>query len=928
MAAVIAAPALLFAGNIPQYQVSKGDKVVSLFTNGTNIPCKWSEGEYALFPDGKEYANANVGEGFPIGFNFRFAGQYFDQFVVNNDGIIHFGNGSVSTGDNTFQVNFYPMKNGVKAGAISYRTTGTEGNRVLEVQYKDLKIRETGYVGEYHLQFRFYEEDGRIEIAFQEIETTGTDNTGFSVGLHGWDSKDALHLTALGINSNLDVKISPKLSSNILESDSYVHWDSNDYDKHYKPVYVFTPCLDTTAPESKPKDFIVTQRGNRFAINCKKAELSPATVILYSNSPFSSDDYPKDGETFRGAYYDKNDRQIITTTYGNAKALYYGNDDNIAITLDNVEDGIDYYFTAMSANGYPAYGRDNVAEVKIATSQAAPNNFTANATSESLINLAWDSNYPVIIASTTEVLPGYQKGYKGVFGIPESDAKVGDEIEGGGKVIYVGDVKNLAVDAETNTLIFFRAWSVNGNTLSATSADVAAVTNPSFPYEPGMEYYPFGEKLMGWSASEDQYVPWIKQYDQANALRAFSVSGNVVSLMTPELDLSLSTHISFEYSLETIRPADDQGVPQGNKPGVFGTGSLNVSAGGKTYKSVASYNGTMTECPDGYESGSSTFEVVELDLDAIGKNERITFSFSTDKEETSYLYLRNIKISQTEKVPQAPDFAPSNAVANEDKSANLHFSCLKAEDAEYTLVLFSEKPISENDYPRDGVVPAVGSNLGDAIVLYYGNDEDVECETNYDMVIADFGTTYYFAAFSASSNPLYNCINIAKIEYTTMKEAGKPMLEEPEFDGTNLLLTIKGTRHANAASTIVLISEDKFNGTLEDGHQYNHGDEVGNAKVVYHSTDETINQQTNLVEPNKTYTLTAISANERGWWSDSQTTHVFTTNATGIEPVGIDTLDLPNAEIYNVMGVRINVNSIEELQQGIYFINGKKTIIK
>ncbi|MCM1141996.1 MAG: hypothetical protein NC453_25790, partial [Muribaculum sp.] len=781
-ALAISVPLLCDAGNIPQYQFSRSGDSYAEFSDGIAIPCTWGEGTVTIYPNNYETPNEHNAQGFPIGFDYRFGGRLVDQFAVSSVGELYLGKGSVHFMGDAFTIGMTPIMKGISKADISYKTTGEAGNRIFTLQFKNAKLRETGsIIGTYSLQIRLYEADGKAEIAFKEIDTT-YDGNGFDTGIHGWETSDAIQLTATGISPSLPVSISPKFVSNMLEPDSYINWDKKDYDNFYQFTYSFAPCSDTTAPTNAPTDLSVQQSGKNMNISCKKADGSDATVILVSDKPFSDSDFPTDGETFRAAYRDKAGKQNFPTVFGNAKALYYGNDSEINLSYDGIVDGTTYYIKALSVNGYPAYNRTTTADVTLATTQAAPTSLTATPLSENSISVGINAADNVIVAATSEKLSGYQKGYAGTFGTPSATAKVGDEIAGGGKVVYVGSPESFSIDCEPNQLMYLRAWTVKNGVLSATSIDAAGTPSPSFPYEPCIENYPTGEVLKGWSATDNQFIPMPRAYQGDMAIVAktgIDDSGKQVEayLSTPALPLNTAVRLSFDFAMETVRDAasSEEGgiaIPQGNDPGKFGdTGYLSIYGGNTLCKTINTYGGTMVSAGSGTnEDGSSTYESVEVDIAEVGNDGRITFRFAVPS--FSILYIKNIKIERTGEAPTAPAEAPTALKVEEDRSGFVYVNCEKGSDAEYTLVLFSEKPFAATELPEDGKVYTVGSKLGNATVLYYGNDENVECNTNFNIagvnpIFTVFDTDYYLRAVSASGNPLYNRESMADMIYHT-----------------------------------------------------------------------------------------------------------------------------------------------------------------
>ncbi len=648
LASALSIPTLAFAGNIPQYKVTKGTSKYAEFSDGTELPFKWSSYTTILYPSGYEALNAYSAPGYPIGFDFRFGGRVFNQFVVSSAGNVYLGNETVNYRGDAFTINMSPILHGIKKASVSYRVSGEEENRVLEIQYKDAILNETSkYPGKYSLQIRMFESDGRIEMALKELNTVVEEYFGFDVSLSGYDTADRLAITGEGLEKPFTVFTGRGMD--ILDPSTYLHWDADDYDMDYMPVFVFTPDSNKEAPEASPSDLEVRQAGKNLAISCTKAPGSDATVILVSDAPFTEADLPADGETFRagrlsdGAY----------CTLGDACALYYGDGEKIELEFEGVEDGKSYHVCAIPANGYPAFNRDGRSEKVFISTQGAPESLSVMAYSADEIAVNCKAGYPVIIASTTEGRPEYGAGYVGVFGTPTADAKAGYELQGGGTVIYAGNPERFTVEVLPNQLTYFRAWTVDGDRVSATATDATGIPAPSFPYEPSVEDYPLDSPLWGWMHSDNaEFVPVDRAYAHDRAVSATSIDDGEVSLSTPLLTSDRDLTLTFDFAMETEKdPApgeEGQVMMQGYEPGNFGeTGYFRIKSGDATVKEITGYNGTMRTVPatGGNEDGSSTFEPVEVAIPTTGKAQRVSFAFSTPKK--SRLYLRNISIKQT-----------------------------------------------------------------------------------------------------------------------------------------------------------------------------------------------------------------------------------------------------------------------------------------
>lgn len=653
-------PMLAFAGNIPQYTVSKRGTPYSEFSDGTPLSAMtFSSGNGVLFADGKMFYGPEVTKaGFPIGFDFRLGGQLFDQFAISNNGNLYLGKGEVAYGPDTFRVGMATVAYGIYKADVSYKTEGEEGDRILTVQYKNAVLNETTSTkGKYSLQIRLYEKDGKIEMAFKEIDTCYGALGGFGTGLKGWDNKDVLLLTAEGLDK--PISISPYYKPDMLENESYISWDKDDYDNNYSPVFVFTPESSVVAPQDGPEELTIEQKEDTLLISCRRGNDAAATVVLISDTPFTEADLPVDGETFRAG---QDSKGKWYTKLGKSTAIYYGNDDSIEVSYNGIESGKNYYVCAISANGYPAYNRDGKAEQVLSSSQAAPETLKVLSNAPDALTLSCKADYPVIIASTTESRKEYGAGYTGVFGTPSADAKVGDELPDGGTVIYVGEsVGRLTVDVLPNTLTFFRAWTVDGDRVSATFTDGTGIPTVSFPYEPEIENYPLNERLWGWySSADDQFIPVDRAYEHDRAICATSIDDTVYGLMTPQFTSFRDMTLTFDFAMETEKEAavgeEGQVMMQGYEPGKFGeTGYIRIySAGEEILKEITEYNGTMATVPvtGGNEEGSSTFETVEVRIPHTGTPQTLSFSFSTPKK--SRLYIRNISLKQTGEEPDFP----------------------------------------------------------------------------------------------------------------------------------------------------------------------------------------------------------------------------------------------------------------------------------
>ncbi len=434
-------------------------------------------------------------------------------------------------------------------------------------------------------------------------------------------------------------------------------------------------------------------------------------------------EYPEQGVS----YPVKNDEGEYITTFGDATLIYYSNDENPTAEFKDIKPSTQYYVKAFGVNGYPSYCYDKAAELEFLSSHPAP--YILQATSaKDAINLKILGDDPVIIAATTDRVMATEEGATGIFGQPEAACNVGDEIEGGGRVIFVGDPCEFAyTDAEPNRQIFFRAWSLRNDVVSQTFINATGVTEPSMPYEPQLELYTLYEAPLNWISQTTHtgttvttiFMPRMRGANEEQpAVGGVSASGTKATLISPALNYGKNAELSFEWAMETTRDVSqivDQMVvlPEGNEPGTFGAGhSFEVKCGKRGTENdlfkATEYTGTMTPSPndpDHYISGTSEFLPVKVNLPE-DENARITFTFST--EGFSTLYLRNIKVTGEAGILEV--FTPGN----EDviSAGEGCVTIISANGGVYDVVALDGRTIARENIPAgEGRVIALGSGM-------------------------------------------------------------------------------------------------------------------------------------------------------------------------------------------------------------------------
>lgn len=668
------------AGNIPQYSFAQSETEFEFLEGATPVPVTYGEASEMVFPDRKTI-NAYTGKGFPIGFDFKYAGKVFNQFAINNNGCIMLGYDKVEFrgycnlffneadryATNSFYMGITPSIYGIKEGELSYKLEGTEGNHTLTVEFAHLGVNEPNPRGNaiYSLQIILSEKDGGVRFNFLEEESPYS-TVGLICGIYGWSNADSKLVTTTGLGT--PAVVSTETVATMLRRGSLLVWDADDilYEEHDEPYTYSFDFAPTGAPEflcAAPTDLFVEQQGTNAVISCTRPEDAPATVIMVSEKPIL--EFPEQGVS----YPVYNDKGELITKFGDSTLVYYSNDETPTATFPNLKASTRYYVKAFGVNGYPSYSTESSADLEFVSSHPAP--YVIQATSAPhAINVRTMGDDAVVIAMTLDRMPNASLGTSGIFGYPEDDCAVGDMIDGGGEIIYIGEPGNFLYEkAEPNREVFFRAWSLRDGRVSKTYVNAAGVTNAEMPYEPQLELYTLNEVPLNWTSTNQSqsstyqanFVPRLRgEKEDEPALGGISAN-SLTTFASPTLNFGAGAKLEFEWAMETARDyegMEDQMVvlPDGNKPGEFGKGhKFRVyvqSRGGDTELFTTSeYTGTMMANPsepDHYISGTSEFLPVSLTMPQGVTNGKITFAFST--EGFSILYLRNITVTNPTEV--------------------------------------------------------------------------------------------------------------------------------------------------------------------------------------------------------------------------------------------------------------------------------------
>ncbi|MBQ7461158.1 MAG: starch-binding protein [Bacteroidaceae bacterium] len=442
--------------------------------------------------------------GFPIGFDFRYNGQRMRYFLIGSDlevqlsptkyisTEVHRNKGYWFTTTGIHDVIGMSPRQGVyglEDTQISFWLEGEmDGYRVLCIEYKNIDFQTTwsgveDYCGsKATIQYRLYEHDGNIEMkvkGFQPVDT-GTYNF-FRIGI-------------LGLPNDF-VQVQSWDGSIVSSRDNSITYNKDQYPVDGQ-VYTFVapePCITPTSSGSNLELISTThQISGKFTVGNGDHYIVLATPeeTLYER--------PANRTRYEAGDIIGNAEVIAITDQGEfsgKEGMSQGTYSVFVIAFNN-----------MCIDG-PLYSED-ILFGTIAMKPDKPVSLAlASADKSSLTLKAEDSGTQMLIAMS-EVQGTDKWGdpeYYGAFGTPTGTYRVGDEIEGGGKVVYVGrSSETINVSGlETGKVYFFRAWSTDGlGNYSSVWQDMNAVTAAELPWEPVLLGLPSSCPPLGWTTDE------------------------------------------------------------------------------------------------------------------------------------------------------------------------------------------------------------------------------------------------------------------------------------------------------------------------------------------------------------------------------------------------------------------------------------------
>lgn len=494
------------------YDVSVTNKTYTAFTDGKVVPVEDTADKFSgLIVDGDENSNFSEIEstdGFPIGFNFKYNGLDMNQFMVGTDGVIFLGNEAMTLPANSFPfqvfyseetINVFGLvtKNafyGTEDSEIRYKLEGTEGNRVLVIQYSNIGVNSSMWdvelMANVSFQYRLYEATGNIEMHLNNFEPIEGVNTGMYSSIK------------IGIKGAADDLLMLKdYEGGTTTAEERISYDEENFPANGTVITFIAPEMCET-PKMQPTNVKLYPRSTSAYGSFDIADADHYMLLVNKENNFEN--MPKDKSTY-----------VEGDMIGNVMVAGISTKGVIS-TSDILEENTTYYARLISYNAQclegPLYNLINPVELQITTMGAAPvlNCKNVSRTSISLALETGDETAMVVMTENEYVDPMYDR-YTGVgaFGVPAGELKVGDVLEGGGKVIYIGKSNdNIVIDNLTEAKpYFFKAWNTNEKGgYSSNSSEQNLTTAYTTPWEPTNIKDYMQDIPAGWNYEGDWFI--------------------------------------------------------------------------------------------------------------------------------------------------------------------------------------------------------------------------------------------------------------------------------------------------------------------------------------------------------------------------------------------------------------------------------------
>lgn len=471
------------------YQVNASQGASATVYNG---PAENTEvTKIGWLPSG-EISAAGEGEGFKLATPIRYMGQEMTHFVVYANGMVQFGGASIAYDPTNTAYAFSQEKYVNVVGAANWRGVSAGPNTSvsylsdasgLTVNYTNL-IGWTGWSDSDAYTMGLVLKIGVNGDVFMTLsglsEASSSNQLQLRVGL-----KDGVGNCITYGGSVADASITVNSSSNL-------NINSPIADGY---TLAFMAPGPGTTPAAQPTDLVVTPTTYGITGSFTPADSNCTLVLMSAGEPTEA---PVDG-----VLYTK-DQEL-----GNAKVIIAGTEKEF--DLRNLDPATSYTFTAYAYNSYCSdgahYNTVDPLTVTVKTLPVAPEAFAVVASSKNSVTInATPSEGNKVLVAYSSVIEHDNFGDHAQIGALNGAYQAGDEIEGGGKVAYVGDaVENFVVEGlDASTSYYFVAYGMStDNAYSSETINASASTDLVLPYTADFANAPLYELPGGWVSSSD-----------------------------------------------------------------------------------------------------------------------------------------------------------------------------------------------------------------------------------------------------------------------------------------------------------------------------------------------------------------------------------------------------------------------------------------
>ena len=462
--------------------------------------------------DGNIEFNAAEGlKGFPIGFEFRYNSQKMTHFLIGTDLEVQLSpTETVSTAVHQNRVNAFTTEGihdvigmfpregvyGLEDTQISFWLEGQEGYRALVIEYKNIDFGNGGgwgTQGEFcgakaTIQYRLYEQSGNIEMKVKGMKPSDPGNYNFfRIGILG-DAKDFVQVQSWD-------------GSVVSARDNSISYKADQYPVDGQ-VYTFVAPEACVSPTVSGSDLLLTSTSDQISGTFQAGNGDHYIVLATTEAELS--ERPADGTKYK-----------VGDEIGSAKVIAIVDRNEFAGAQGMAQGTYNVHviaFNSLCMDG-PLYCNESVSAT-IALKPGKPAALAVSDADKNTIKLSATDNGAQIVIAMTDTQEFNQLDQAlgtGLFGTPAGTYNVGDAIDGGGKVVYVGSTSadiNIS-DLEAGKVYFFRAWSTDGNGgYSSEWLDVNTMTASELPWEPALEGTSPSEPPLGWTAKDSENDYW------------------------------------------------------------------------------------------------------------------------------------------------------------------------------------------------------------------------------------------------------------------------------------------------------------------------------------------------------------------------------------------------------------------------------------